>query len=132
MRRPQLNSDDNSKDITPNQSLNNSLNQSDFNHTILRINDLDDFQLSDKYQFVEMSRNNLKEFEFKKNQNDSDDDTNSLNILIQNQNLSTNESKQISKNTSLGIAKDLNNIIFLLFLYFLQGKSLFKDTSEYK
>ncbi len=134
MRRPQLKvyetSVESSKplllDISPNQSLNNSLNQSDFNHTILRFNELEIGQMNNsksKSKALNLSRNNSKEFDYGKSTNDNDSEnqsytTHPLDILIHDTH-SLNDN--LSAKNSTGLAKDFNTIVFLLFLYFLQG-----------
>jgi hypothetical protein len=134
MRRPQLKvyetSVESSKplllDTSPNQSFNNSLNQSDFNHTILRINELEICQMNNsksKSKAINLSRNSSKELDYGKSTNDNDSEnqsytTHPLDILIHDTH-SLNDN--LPTKNSTGLAKDFNTIVFLLFLYFLQG-----------
>ena len=131
MRRPQLKLNETSfesskhfhLDISPNQSLNNSLNQSDFNHTILRINEVDLFQMENsKSKALKSHHNNSKEIDNKKaiNGSESDNQSEFAEILIHNRD-PLSKSNDFYKTKNNGVAKDFNTIVFLLFLYFLQG-----------
>ena len=130
MRRSQLKScTDFIETLTPNtQSLNNSLTQADFNHTILRLNDIDLLDMSKSSRDTSLALASEVDYQTLltgEKSSDSDDELDEnparpFDIIIYDQKLLPTL-KEMPHNLAPGLGKDLKHIIFLLFLYFLQG-----------